>query len=308
MIDRVPSTAFSPTAPSSLSYPGGTHAILLLHGLSSTPLEMRFLARALRRTGFSVSVPVIEGYSAGTTPGNAHQWIDSAVAAYDALAAEHESVSVVGLCIGATLALAVAARRPSMRSLALLSITLVYDGWAIPWFRFLLDWAYFTPLRHRWSYHERPPFGVKNEAMRERIARAMAENALTEGGPASISLVSIYQANRLISMAQGQLPTIATDCLLIHAVDDETSSPRNVGLVTQSIKSAVTREIFLDDCYHMITVDNERELVARETAMFVRESIARARAATGGTAPPILSKALARNLRRQTPVRTGASG
>jgi carboxylesterase len=278
---------------------GGPHAILLLHGLASTPLELRFLAKALHQEGFSVFAPLLDGYSAGTAPADASRWIAAAVAEYDALAARYESVSVTGLCIGATLALALAVQRPTVRSLALLSITLAYDGWAIPWFRFLLDWAYFTPLRHRWSYRERPPFGVKNEALRARIARAMREHALSEAGPSSIALASIYQANRLISTVKTQLPQVVTDCLMIHAVDDETSSPRNVALVAQGIGSPFTRKIFLDDSYHMISVDNERELVARETAMFVRESIARAAAATDGRGPPVLSKALARNLRRQ---------
>ena len=102
---------------------------------------------------------------------------------------------------------------------------------------------------------------------------------------------------KLASCVRAQMHGIRYDCLIIHSIDDETSSPRNPRLVASSIASTFLRTIWLDDSYHMITSDNEREIVARETALFLRESEMASRTGDAG-GKPVVSKALARRLRQ----------
>jgi carboxylesterase len=276
---------------------GDDHAVLLLHGLSSSPLELRYLARYLQREGFTVCAPVIEGYSAGSCELPMERWLEGAVHEFDTLAARFERVSICGLSIGGALALRLIRERRSAQALVLLSLTLAYDGWAIPWYRFLLDWAYYTPLRHRYRYREAEPFGLRNEALRSKIARAMQRNVISEVGPSTISLPALHQALRLARAARKDLGGIQNDTLVIHAIDDETSNPRNPRLVIDQIGANFLRTLWLDDSYHMITSDNEREIVARETALFLRESEV-VRGARDALGQPVVSKALARRLRQ----------
>ena len=49
-----------------VEWSGGTPAVLLLHGLAGSPVEMHYLARCMKRAGFSVHVPVVPGYAFGT--------------------------------------------------------------------------------------------------------------------------------------------------------------------------------------------------------------------------------------------------
>lgn len=272
------------------------HAVLLFHGLSSSPLELRFLARFLAEEGFATHAPELGGYSAGTGHARMEQWISAAVAQFDALAAQYRHVSVCGLSMGATLAAAVAQQRPTARALLLLSITLSYDGWAIPWYRFLLDYVYYTPMRSRYRYREHEPYGLRNEALRSKIARAMQKNEISEVGPASIAMTALHEASRLAGTVRKKLKSIGTDCLIIHAIDDETSSPHNARIVESNVGAAFLRTIWLDDSYHMITSDNEREVVARECALFLSESAATSAASNNPT--PVVSRALARRLRQ----------
>ncbi|MFM0515130.1 alpha/beta hydrolase [Paraburkholderia sp. RL17-373-BIF-A] len=276
--------------------PGNDHVALILHGLSSSPAELRFLSRTLGEEGFATHTPELRGYSAGTGHVPMEQWISAAVAEFDALAARHRHVSVCGLSMGATLAAAVALERPSARALMLLSITLSYDGWAIPWYRFLLDYAYYTPLRSRDRYRETAPYGLRNEALRSKIARAMQRDGISEVGPASIAMPALHEASRLANSVRRKLKRISTDCLIIHAIDDETSSPHNARYVVANVGASFLRTIWLDDSYHMITSDNEREVVARECALFLRESAAAS--ASCNNPAPVISKALARRLRQ----------
>ncbi|MBN3808942.1 alpha/beta fold hydrolase [Paraburkholderia sp. Ac-20347] len=276
---------------------GDSHAVLLLHGLSSSPLELRYLARYLQNEGFTVCAPVIEGYSAGSPMQTMERWLEGAVREFDALAARYERVSVCGLSIGGALALRLVHARPAAQSLVLLSLTLAYDGWAIPWYRFLLDCAYYTPLRHTYQYREAEPFGLRNEALRAKIARAMQRNAFSEVGPSTIALPALHQALRLSRSARKDVAAIENDTLVIHSIDDETSSPRNPRYVIDHIGASFLRTVWLDDSYHMITSDNEREIVARETALFLRESEI-AHGARDAQSQPVVSKALARRLRQ----------
>jgi len=274
----------------------GDHAVLLLHGLSSSPLELRFLARFLADEGFVTHTPELAGYSAGTGHQAMEQWISAAVAQFDALAAQYRHVSVCGLSMGATLAAAVAQQRPAARALLLLSITLSYNGWAIPWYLFMFDYLYYTPLRSRYRYREHEPYGLRNEALRAKIARAMQKNEISEVGPPSIAMPALHEARRLAASMRKKLKDITTDCLIIHAIDDETSSPHNARFVESNVGASFLRTILLDDSYHMITSDNEREVVARECALFLRESEATAVASNNPT--PVVSRALARRLRQ----------
>jgi carboxylesterase len=276
---------------------GGDHAVLLIHGLSSSPLEMRFLARALSRDGFTTYAPTFDGYSAGSPERKMEEWLAAAVAKFDELSERYARVSVCGLSIGAALALAVVKRRPSARAVILLSVTLSYDGWAIPWYRFLLGLAYYTPLRGRWRYREESPFGLRNEALRAKIARAMQTSAFSEVGPSTISLPALHEASRLAKSVRSFVGDIKNDCLIIHAIDDETANANNARFVSSHIGAAFLRSIYLDDSYHMVTSDNERETVAREVGLFLRDSDA-AQRGTGGEGTPVVSRALARRLRQ----------
>jgi carboxylesterase len=273
------------------------HAVLLIHGLSSSPLELRFLARYLDDEGFVTHTPELCGYSAGTGHSAMEAWVSAALKEFDRLAAQYRHVSVCGLSMGAALASTVARERPSARALLLLSVTLSYDGWAMPWYRFLLDWLYYTPMRSRYRYRERDPYGLRNVALRSKITRAMEKGGISEVGPASISLSALHEAARLTASLRRRLKDISSDCLIIHAIDDETSSPHNADFVEASIGASFVRTIWLDDSYHMISSDNEREVVARECALFLRESVAAYRSRAGDSPSPIVSRALARRLR-----------
>ena len=254
----------------------GEHAVLLLHGLAGSPLEMRYVARMLHKDGFSVVVPHIAGYGYGY--GGAatdwREWHDNALDTFERMKRDFRTVSVSGLCIGAVLALSLAVERSrDIAALSLLSTTLSYDGWSVPWYRFLLPLGYYTPLRYLYSYAEREPYGLKNELLRKRIVRAMQRESLTEVGAASIPMNHIYQAMRLIRQVKRNVSSVEVPTLIVHAIDDDTASVKSADFVVNHIGSRKVRKIFLDDCYHMVTMDNERELVARETRDFFREQI-----------------------------------
>ena len=259
-----------------IELPGGPHAALLLHGLCSSPLEVRYAARLLHRAGFSVAMPMIEGYSMGSSrPKKWTEWLASVDEIYQRLSARYKSVSVGGLSLGATLALALAEHRRDVPSIALWAVTLDYDGWLMPWYRWIFEPCYLLGIGRNYVYRETHPYGLKNEKWRGRVAEAMRRSGASSAGPAAIPAAFLYQAILLGRHAERHLRQVSADTLVLHSADDETASPRNADVVCNGISSAHKRKIILGDSYHMITMDNERDLVARETIRFFQQSVLR---------------------------------
>ena len=254
---------------------GGGHAVLLLHGLCGSAAEMGTIPKALEKRGFSVASLEIPGYSAsaitlGVTP-DWEDWCDSVDAEIARLKHTHRTVSLCGLSMGATLALAVAARRNDILSLAVLSPLLRYDGWAMSWYVPLLKIPFLLGFRN-WSYKERAPFGLRNAEMRRRVARAIEKGGVTEVGAAAIPARQLYAANKLMRYVRSALSGIESNILIIHSVDDETSAPRNAEVILHEVSSEIRKAVWLGDCYHIITFDNEREIVTNETARFIAKA------------------------------------
>lgn len=253
---------------------GGDRAILLVHGLQGVPAEMLPLAKRLHKAGYTVRVPHFKGY--GYHPGdtaysvtNWRDWHSQVLAELRDLKSKYRTVSVGGLCIGAVLALSVAAEvGDEITGLSLLSTTLFYDGWSIPWYRFMLPLGYHTPFRYIYAYKEREPFGLKNEQLRRWVAREMTHKTSSIAGASKLTLPAVHEAEMLIKSVKGRLKQVTAPALVIHAVEDDVSTMRSADFVTDHIGSGKVVKIALHDSYHMITLDNERDHVADETVKF----------------------------------------
>jgi carboxylesterase len=253
---------------------GGTHAVLLIHGLQGSPTEMQPLAKRLNQAGYTVYVPHFRGYGYydGDTSHSVTSWMEWHAQVRQEvirLKQTHQTVSLAGLCIGAVLALSVAAEiGEEVTALSLLGTTLYYDGWSIPWYRFVLPIGYYTPFRYFYKYSGRVPFGIKNEQLRKWVIREMNHKESSVAAVSDLCLPAIHEAELLIKAVKKSLPKVISPALIMHAVEDDVSSPRSAEFVAKHIGSRTVETILLHNSYHMLTIDNEREKVAAETIRF----------------------------------------
>src|SRR5215510_1072952 len=123
----------------------GRTGFLLVHGLGGTPIELKFVAKGLARLGFTVHCCQLAGHCGDHADLLATGWPDwyaSVTSAFDRMRAECDTVIAGGLSMGAVLALHLAAQRPGeVHGLTLFAPTLWYDGWATPWYRFMLHFG-----------------------------------------------------------------------------------------------------------------------------------------------------------------------
>ncbi|TMH77274.1 MAG: alpha/beta fold hydrolase [Betaproteobacteria bacterium] len=252
---------------------GGPGA-LLLHGLAGSPVEMHHLSRCLRQAGFTVHVPVIPGYAFGTRAdpfdtGAWEQWVAYASGALDTLSQRHGRIYVAGLCIGAVLALRLAMVRPErIRAMSLISTTLHHDGWATPWYRKVVRLAGHTPLRRHVKLHERFPYGLKNERLRQRVARAMHTEGSSAAGAEFLPLSGMHQSYRLSWAVRRDIGLVTTPSLVLHALDDDVASTRSAEFVARNIDTREVRTVLYRESYHILTMDNDKDAVADETIGF----------------------------------------
>ncbi len=98
----------------------GLHGgVLLLHGYTATPQQLRTWAMAFAQAGFAVEVPLLPGH--GTVPDELvdTDWSDyvrAADASYRKLAMRHQRVFVGGLCTGGNIAAWLAIHHPATTS------------------------------------------------------------------------------------------------------------------------------------------------------------------------------------------------
>lgn len=247
------------------------HGVLLVHGLTGAPAEMKPLAKRLARRGFEVAAPLLAGHGADEATllkTTWRDWLDGLCRAYDAFAAEVDTVHVAGICVGGALGLMLAAERPAIRAAAVYSMTFEYDGWNMPRFAVaapVIQLVANLPGVRRLAWAETHPFGLKDERLRGLAQRA--PDSLIEGAIDRLPLGALFQMYRLGRHLERMGKAITTPTLILHARDDDMSHPRNAYRL-QSALGGPTRLHLLEDSYHMIHVDQERDVVAAMTAGF----------------------------------------
>lgn len=261
-----------PIADVSFYLPGGPEAVLLIHGLTGTPTEMRFIGKGLAAAGYTVYGMQLAGHcgtEADLLATNWHDWYASIEAAYDKLAAKHSTIFAAGLSMGAVMCMHLALHR-KLAGIALYSTTLWYDGWTIPKLANLLPLFLYTPLGKRYRFVETFPYGIKDERLRRVVVAGMMAGDSASAGTLGMAGQSLRELRALIRVVKGEMPRVTTPALIVHAQDDDVTSVRNAEYVERRLGGPV-RKVLLDDCYHMITVDRQRHKVVEESVRFFRE-------------------------------------
>jgi carboxylesterase len=111
---------------------------------------------------------------------------------------------------------------------------------------------------------------VKNVRVRRSIERELNTRRVSSAGAAVIGVPHLREHDKLRRLVLRHLDTLrCPPVLALHAQEDEVASPANVDLLQRRLHTASFRSVLLPDSHHMITIDNDREQVARETGAFV---------------------------------------
>ncbi|WP_027014419.1 alpha/beta hydrolase [Comamonas composti] len=273
--------------------PGHGHAartgVLLVHGLTGTPAEMRVLAKGLNKQGFTVYAVQLAGHCGSMEDLLETRWTDWLTSVEQGLlrlAAQVEHVVVGGLSMGALLSLAVAEKHADKVSgVCALSTTFRYDGWSMPVYTrlsFLLPLFRALGIGRHSVFMEQPPYGIKDEALRARIVEQMLGGDSAAAGLPGNPWWSVVELRRLSAHVLARLDRLRAPCLVIHAKEDDISAVGNAHDIVRRATRARVELVLLDNCYHMITIDRERRTVIARVNEFVARIAGTAGTGTGG--------------------------
>jgi carboxylesterase len=261
-------------------------AVILIHGLTGTPNEMRFLAWFLNTHGYTVACPRLANHGQSLQVLKRTRWEEfftSVRDAYEALRKDHDRIYVSGLSMGALLALELAAELgDGIAGVSCLSPTLVYDGWNVPWYHFLLPVASHTPLRDFVYFKEEPPYGLKNERIRDKVHQFYAKADLHDlrdvdrFGYPYFPVRLLAELHRLVAHVEPRLGRVHCPCQIVQARQDDMSSVENARRIYERVSSTRKEIVYLEDSYHVITADQERAKVAQSLMDFFSHGVVRA--------------------------------
>lgn len=238
---------------------------LLLHGYGGSPYEMQGLADRLRQQGCEVEVPVLPGHGKTLEALQAtgfQDWLDTALQAYDHLAARTGPCFVLGLSMGGALSLAVAQQRRPTGIITVAAPVFLYryfpfqaTDWRLPFVPLL---RFFRPM---W------PTGTSSEQ-----ARQIAPWQGYEGAQPLHALTSFLRGLRSVRSA---LPRITCPICVLHAEGDRTVLVDNAWEILSQVRSTSRRlELFsLQETmtsHHVLTTHQEtRARVAEVVLEFI---------------------------------------
>ncbi|MFA5143548.1 MAG: alpha/beta fold hydrolase [Candidatus Omnitrophota bacterium] len=263
-----------------LFFPGDNgSAVILIHGLTGTPNEMKYLATYLNKRGYTVICPKLANHGESLWVLKNTTWQEfyaslRMVFINGAMADFEGPIFISGLSMGALFALMLADEfRDRVLGVSCLAPTLFYDGWNTPLSKLFFPFAY-TPLRHLAYFKESPPYGIKNEIIQQRIHKYYStarfedtEDAEQYGYP-FFPVTLLYELQLMVKHVTRRLPAMDFPVQLIQAKDDDVASVKNSKFIYDKVNSKIKEMILLYDSYHVVTADQERETVAGKVADF----------------------------------------
>lgn len=232
-------------------FAGGRHGVLLLHGFTSTPSTVMDLAQRCATAGYTVSAPRLPGHGTSVADLMETGWSDWAAAAesaYDELAGVCERVAVVGLSMGATLAVHLGAQRRDIAAFVFINPYVKHQG--AEWdelAKTLLD------------------AGVTTY---DSIGSDVKKEGVTESSYSQTPIASAATLLEAVKIVNDELCLITAPSLLLSSTEDHVVPLDNGEELIAKYGGPVER-IWLENSYHVATLDNDAPLIESATLSFL---------------------------------------
>lgn len=236
---------------------GGPDAVLLLHGLTGSPFEMRHVAERLHAGGMRCRAPIMPGHGgdpralAGLTW---MAWVEGARRELEALDRSRRTF-LVGCSMGALVACALAHALPDkVDALALLAPALHLSGAA----------------RLAGFLARRTPFGELIPSVPKVGGSDVRDRAMRRENP-SMPAVPLKAVGELVDLARhvdALLPGIAAPALVVAGRRDHTVKLSGARRLARRIGSGPAKLVVLERSFHLVGIDVERDRCAEEVAGF----------------------------------------
>jgi len=236
--------------------------IVLIHGLSGSSDDMKYIADRLTDLGYSVSNINLPGH--GTMPEalltvKMDDWIR---------AVEKEVISfqgssfLIGQSMGALLAMHIAESHPDrIKGVVLLSPAIKLYGAAGRLFMFLL-FIYSKILPVPDVYYTKKGGSDIADSDVKRNYNAYAK----------VPLKTLVEFERLRKLVLKQLHQFVNPVLIVYSKNDHTISRDTVKIIDSKIGSGVKYTMIVDNSFHVLSIDRDKEKITDAIAEFLQHN------------------------------------
>lgn len=235
-----------------IDLPGGPVGALLSHGFTGTTQSMRPWAEHLADAGLTVSAPRLPGHGTRWQDMNATRfsdWYGEVERAFDDLRARCDSVFVMGLSMGGTLALRLAELRPSeVTGLVVVNASLGTDR----------KDAKLAPVLSKVL----PSF--------PGIASDIQKPGVTELAYDRIPLKAVASLQKAWPVVCADLAKITCPVLVYRSRIDHVVPPVSGQTLLEGLAGGPVEERVLENSYHVATLDNDAPAIFEGSLEFVR--------------------------------------
>jgi carboxylesterase len=230
---------------------GGAAGVLVLHGFTGSPASMRSLAERVATSGYTVELPRLPGHGTTLEDMMTTTWADwsgAALDAYDALAQRCEKVAVVGLSMGGGLVAFVAERRAAVAGCVFINPLVQSPG-----------------ADHEEALVQFIDAGVETP---DSIGSDIKKPGVIEPSYEATPLRCVLSLFEGLHDVGDNLATIVAPSLVLSSREDHVVTSDNGDAIVEGSSGPVER-IWLEDSYHVATIDNDQELVEALTLDFL---------------------------------------
>jgi carboxylesterase len=243
-------------------FPGEGLSALLIHGLTGTPYEMRWLGERMAAAGIRVRGVRLAGHAGAPEElgaANYDNWYESVVLGFEELRQYGDPNIVVGLSAGAVLAARLAIdQREAVTGIVMLAPALFLPRSTTLALQMVRKLGRIAKTLYLYS----PGDSDIHDAAARRVHPTTHLFPLM--GP-----INLLDMSKIV---RKRLERVTQPALLIHSRRDHTCPMRrNVSFVMKHLGSAEKRCVILEESYHVITVDTEKEQVAAEVLNFAKQ-------------------------------------
>jgi carboxylesterase len=162
-----------------------------------------------------------------------------------------------------------AIRHPEkVQGISLFAPTLWINGWAMPWYMKL-----FSLVRYKWianlmQFPDAESLGIKCPRVREFVRLALATADGPEMGTTGTPAAMVLEHRWMVEAAMKDLGKVEQPTLIVHSREDDHADLNNATYLQRALGGSVD-VVILDDSYHMVTLDKQRQVVVDKTRAFV---------------------------------------
>lgn len=244
-------------ATENLELGSGPLGCYLIHGFTGSTYELRGLAQFLADQGYRVSARLLPGHGTTMEECNlvrAEDWLEEVEFYFTDFMLDCEAAFVIGLSMGAGLALHLAALFP-VAGVVAMSAALLPRSWKMRLLPLTSRFKPIIPKAQVYAGHnpdQHPFYGYS-------------------GYPAR----ALWQLVRLNRHVRAELGNVKAPALIMHSHADITASFKNARLVHETIASNDKTLVEYEQSSHMLPDDTEKEAVWRTIGEFVAAHIPR---------------------------------